>query len=816
LQSRPYNPYDGVGGISCTNPTLLSQDKNLLIPGGRYKPESTVAGKYPNTNSESVFRILIVFVQFDDDETYPDCLYWPPYQGPNYINNLLAEVKNNNYGSEWWNAYNENTETISDYFMESSRGNFHVVGECVNIILPHDSIYYQRDENKIEQLNSDLYVELLKQSIQWQDFDNWKFDYTANPQTFSYQQDNKIDMIYVVHRIWRDNIFGGLAGSIAKLFDSKQGQSHNLGNGYYIQSGTWVEGSGCTFTTGQGAKVPYAPFTKNSFLVVQTHELGHYLFGFGHQNYGVMMGNWLPDLLATGIDARLSPWETIYLGYGNPKVVNFNEQPYTVNYHLSDFSSRNENPEMQVIQVPIDNNDPNEFFLLANRTKVSSYDRIMGGDTAKNNFFRDINAEYGKGVYIYHKKGGYTWDEIEPYRNIDQECADGLFDWEFAEYFHPDWSNDQPLAYLKKISVSRANDWSYGALYNADEKSVRVLYQNNYWNCWGGKGKKHTCLNPPTNNNCNESTDRIYTNNEEIWTSRAWAGDRWDAWKKGYNEVFSPYSSPSTIQWSTSEADIFIWLYNQDENGVDFKIYKTGSGGYNLSSILEATPPSRPMGLKVDKTDCINGFRYPILTWNHNIEPDMLPESSTLKRYKIFRAFDALNTVPQNYTEIYEAAIDKDTPPSFTDLNVYGECNGIGQGDVNRIRYKIKAVDKTNLASVYSDFVATSSQYLNRGGDDGDGFVLNPEIPREFNLSQNYPNPFNPVAKINFALPKQGFVTLKIYDIIGREIKTLVNEVKQAGYYTVDFNGSSLASGVYFYRIQSGDFVSVKRMVLVK
>jgi hypothetical protein len=59
-------------------------------------------------------------------------------------------------------------------------------------------------------------------------------------------------------------------------------------------------------------------------------------------------------------------------------------------------------------------------------------------------------------------------------------------------------------------------------------------------------------------------------------------------------------------------------------------------------------------------------------------------------------------------------------------------------------------------------------------------------------------------------------VTLKIYDIIGREIKTLVNEVKQAGYYTVDFNGSSLASGVYFYRIQSGDFISVKRMVLVK
>lgn len=88
--------------------------------------------------------------------------------------------------------------------------------------------------------------------------------------------------------------------------------------------------------------------------------------------------------------------------------------------------------------------------------------------------------------------------------------------------------------------------------------------------------------------------------------------------------------------------------------------------------------------------------------------------------------------------------------------------------------------------------------------------------PKSFELHQNYPNPFNPVTKINYALPNQRFVTLKIYDITGREIQTLVNEVKQAGYYTVDFNGSHLSSGVYFYKIKSSHFVSVKRMVLIK
>ncbi len=90
------------------------------------------------------------------------------------------------------------------------------------------------------------------------------------------------------------------------------------------------------------------------------------------------------------------------------------------------------------------------------------------------------------------------------------------------------------------------------------------------------------------------------------------------------------------------------------------------------------------------------------------------------------------------------------------------------------------------------------------------------QYPVIYTLSQNYPNPFNPVTKINFAIPKQGLVTLRIYDVLGREVRTLVNEVKQAGYYSVDFNGSDFASGVYFYRIESGSFKDTKRMLLVK
>ena len=89
-------------------------------------------------------------------------------------------------------------------------------------------------------------------------------------------------------------------------------------------------------------------------------------------------------------------------------------------------------------------------------------------------------------------------------------------------------------------------------------------------------------------------------------------------------------------------------------------------------------------------------------------------------------------------------------------------------------------------------------------------------VPLIYKLDQNYPNPFNPTTKISYTIVKSGLVTLKIYDILGREVSTLVNQQQIAGHYTVNFDASRLASGVYFYRIQSGSFVSVKKMVLLK
>ena len=83
-------------------------------------------------------------------------------------------------------------------------------------------------------------------------------------------------------------------------------------------------------------------------------------------------------------------------------------------------------------------------------------------------------------------------------------------------------------------------------------------------------------------------------------------------------------------------------------------------------------------------------------------------------------------------------------------------------------------------------------------------------------MKQNYPNPFNPNTTISFTVPYQSKVTLKVYNILGSEVATLVNESKPAGSYNVTFNAGQLSSGVYFYQLTAGSFVSTKKLILLK
>ncbi len=115
-----------------------------------------------------------------------------------------------------------------------------------------------------------------------------------------------------------------------------------------------------------------------------------------------------------------------------------------------------------------------------------------------------------------------------------------------------------------------------------------------------------------------------------------------------------------------------------------------------------------------------------------------------------------------------------------------------------------------SLGEIYSDGNILSKAVIkNKNIDDLDAVT-------SYSLTQNYPNPFNPVTQINYQLPEQGFVSIKVYDILGAEVASLVNEQKTQGRYSVNFDASKLASGVYIYRLQVNDYVSSKKMLLLK
>ena len=86
----------------------------------------------------------------------------------------------------------------------------------------------------------------------------------------------------------------------------------------------------------------------------------------------------------------------------------------------------------------------------------------------------------------------------------------------------------------------------------------------------------------------------------------------------------------------------------------------------------------------------------------------------------------------------------------------------------------------------------------------------------QFSLSQNYPNPFNPTTMIEYSIPQNSFVTLKVYNVLGQEVASLVNQEQKASNYAVNFDASRLASGMYFYKIQAGSYSLTKKMLLLK
>jgi hypothetical protein len=187
-----------------------------------------------------------------------------------------------------------------------------------------------------------------------------------------------------------------------------------------------------------------------------------------------------------------------------------------------------------------------------------------------------------------------------------------------------------------------------------------------------------------------------------------------------------------------------------------------------------------------------------------------------------FNSYITKNNISLNWTtaiennnsgfEIERVFLSKGNNPSFNNWSKVGYVAGNGTTTLSKnyeftdrsvssgnYRYRLKQIDFNG-----------NYEY----------FELNNEVkvgvPDKYELSQNYPNPFNPTTNLEFGISDLGFVSLKIYDLSGKEVASLVNEVKPAGYYSVKFDGSNLPSGIYFYTFKAGDYNATKKMTLIK
>jgi hypothetical protein len=205
--------------------------------------------------------------------------------------------------------------------------------------------------------------------------------------------------------------------------------------------------------------------------------------------------------------------------------------------------------------------------------------------------------------------------------------------------------------------------------------------------------------------------------------------------------------------------------------------------------------------------------------------------------YLQYRQYDAAPLVPQNLTVsggtvtlnwsantepdiyCYEVSrkvgtsgqwdvIGSPTTNSFTDQDYSKHISGVV------LYYRVRAEDIQNHFSDYSSLASCNALHLEK--KPGSTMEFSTAVPAQNELRQNFPNPFNPTTKISYAVLEPSVVRLIVYDRLGREVQTLVNENKEAGFYEASFDGANLPSGLYFCKIQAGKFSAVKKMLLMK
>lgn len=336
--------------------------------------------------------------------------------------------------------------------------------------------------------------------------------------------------------------------------------------------------------------------------------------------------------------------------------------------------------------------------------------------------------------------------------------ADGRWNWTVNQRVPNPWGSNPPLLpVFKRLSIDRVNGYS----------DLDLIP----WT-WNGVNQAPAYIHFTENVNGSPVVDIRHN------------GDGKDGFRMDYNQMFSPYSNPNS-QRLNKTATPFGFNINGFNSGVaSLDIY--------VGTALNG-PPSKPQNLQVTASST----NHPELTWEANIEPDK-------SYYKVYK---------YSNSEFGWQFLGIAATPYYQDVSV-SYCTPGQYCPEHTIKYRVTCIDIQSKESVPSDSVMTSVRGFAEQKIISNSSIEN--LPSEYSLSTNYPNPFNPVTTIKYDIIGMQDVKVTIYDILGREVKTLVNEQQQPGSYTIKWDASNVSSGVYFYQLKTKDYTNTKKMILLR
>lgn len=368
-----------------------------------------------------------------------------------------------------------------------------------------------------------------------------------------------------------------------------------------------------------------------------------------------------------------------------------------------------------------------------------------------------VDLTGGPGIYILQRHSSNLLRVV---------AADGRWNWSNPYWIHNPWSANplDSIPVYKRETINRALSYT---------DKVEIPHTKN------GTALMHAWLDEHTS---------------ALKTGPRYKGDGKDRFTFAENNIFSPWSAYAAYNWNGDTPTTV---------GVEI----TGTSGSNINVKFYTTnpvngPPSKPQAVKFGYHSIAAGNSYPKLTWTANIEPDVNPNGY----YRIERR---LREVGSNWTPWTQIASVSGSTTQYID-------NGITIGPTrgsDSLQYRMRAQDTQSKLSNYAEVPAIRCDLtINPPSKPVAGGIE----PSQFVLEQNYPNPFNPTTTLNYAIPEDAHVSLKVFDLLGLEVLTLVNEAQKAGRHTVSLDASQLASGVYVYRVQTAGFIDAKRMLLLR